>query len=168
MERLTDFELKQKDKFEGVWVLYSGVITEKDGNVYIDDGTQVYCFPKYSTTRDKDLKYYYQEQKPNQIVGVKELRPNISREDIKDQRFYTKYEEPKIVTLGDQFREFKDYVTEYKCFINAKKVDAIRLEEDNNITIIIGTETIVQKYRTEEEQLNAYNELKEWVKKWNQ
>lgn len=59
-----------KDKLEGVWVLYSGVITEKDGNVYIDDGTKVYCFPKYSTTRDKDLKYYYQEKKPSEIVGA--------------------------------------------------------------------------------------------------
>lgn len=59
-----------KDKIEGVWVLYSGVITEKDDYVYIDDGTKVYCFPKYSTTRDKDLKYYYQENKPSEDVGV--------------------------------------------------------------------------------------------------
>ena len=159
-----------KDKFEGVWVLYSGVITEKDGNVYIDDGTQVYCFPKYSTTRDKDLKYYYQEQKPNQIVGVKELRPNISREDIKDQRFYTKYEEPKIVALGDQFREFVDSLDNQTYFVNAKNVAGLSIEKAHNryyINIYIG-QIVVLEFETEQEQLDKYNELKDWVKRWNQ
>lgn len=133
-----------KDKLEGVWVLYSGVITEKDGNVYIDDGTKVYCFPKYSTTRDRDLKYYYQEQKPSQIVGA-----------------------------DDQFREFLDSLDNETFCVNAKQVESIskekrKVNKQYYVNIYLSKTLVVLGYDTQEEQEQSYNELKNWVKKWNQ
>lgn len=100
-----------KDKLEGVWVLYSGVITEKDGNVYIDDGTKVYCFPKYSTTRDKDLKYYYQEKKPSEIVGadMPKLKDNTPKSNS------DKYIEELLndsIKLQNELSQCKDTIVE--------------------------------------------------------
>ena len=86
-----------------------------------------------------------------------------------DQRFYTKYEEPKIVTLGDQFREFVDSLDNQTYFVNAKNVIGLSIEKQRNkyyINIYVG-QMVVLEYETKEDQEKAYNELKEWVKRWN-
>ena len=68
-----------------------------------------------------------------------------------------------------QFREFVDSLDNQTYFVNAKGVCGLSIENHNDkyyINIYVA-QTVMLEFETEQEQLDKYQELKEWLRKWN-
>lgn len=113
-------------------------------------------------------RYVRENDKEIEIATFDGGHAIVKKDTIKDIRKISKLEEQEA-PKNEQFREFVDSLDNQTYFVNAKNVIGLSIEKQRNkyyINIYVG-QMVVLEFETEQEQLDKYQELKEWLRKWN-